>query len=355
MVSTVKPRPSHYEVLGLKPGASAAEIEQAFARSMSVFRPRALGGVAQVGMAYEVLRDAASRRAYDASIGVGREEKPGPFAAGWTVGPQFIGVPAPLVPRKPPLPAEGRVGSFIAGSMRDAVEAQPAPPPPAAPAILREAAEVRPRPAVEPRPALSLGQLSPADEAPIAWKRPAIAVAGVVAVVAFAGAMAGVSLGGDVEASQQPGRAVTLALPRAKPATAPAEPYTAAISPVVAGPRERHSVRVRTARAPQAPAAEADSSDASTPPPAQSVALDSAVDSSPPPSTLVETAAASLPLSKNVIARTIGRIGYACGEVASARPSAGEAGVFNVTCTSGDSYRAAPVRGRYRFHRLGGH
>jgi hypothetical protein len=31
----------------------------------------------------------------------------------------------------------------------------------------------------------------------------------------------------------------------------------------------------------------------------------------------------------------------------------GKAGVFKVTCTSGDSYRAAPVRGRYRFSRWG--
>jgi hypothetical protein len=26
--------------------------------------------------------------------------------------------------------------------------------------------------------------------------------------------------------------------------------------------------------------------------------------------------------------------------------------VFKVTCTSGDSYRAAPIHGRYRFKRL---
>jgi hypothetical protein len=33
----------------------------------------------------------------------------------------------------------------------------------------------------------------------------------------------------------------------------------------------------------------------------------------------------------------------------------GEApGTFKVTCTSGDSYRATPVNGRYRFRRLGG-
>ena len=64
---------------------------------------------------------------------------------------------------------------------------------------------------------------------------------------------------------------------------------------------------------------------------------------------------AKLPLPDAVVARTIGRIGYACGQVASTVPMDGKApGTFKVTCTSGDSYRAAPVNGRYRFRRLGG-
>jgi hypothetical protein len=61
-----------------------------------------------------------------------------------------------------------------------------------------------------------------------------------------------------------------------------------------------------------------------------------------------------MPLPNSVIANTIGRIGYPCGEVASTVPIDGAAGgVFKVTCTSGHSYRAAPVNGRYRFRRLG--
>jgi translation initiation factor IF-1 len=51
-----------------------------------------------------------------------------------------------------------------------------------------------------------------------------------------------------------------------------------------------------------------------------------------------------------VVARTIGRIGYPCGQVATASAMGG--GVFKVTCTSGHSYRAAPVGGRYRFRRM---
>jgi hypothetical protein len=59
---------------------------------------------------------------------------------------------------------------------------------------------------------------------------------------------------------------------------------------------------------------------------------------------------ASMPLSNAAIARTIGRIGYSCGRVASTSQILGN--MFKVTCTSGDSYRAAPVGGRYRFKRL---
>ena len=62
---------------------------------------------------------------------------------------------------------------------------------------------------------------------------------------------------------------------------------------------------------------------------------------------------AKLPLSNATIARTIGRIGYPCGSVASTTEGDGP-GVFTVNCTSGHSYRAAPVRGRYHFRRLSG-
>ena len=41
MISAVKSRPNHYEVLGLAPTASAAEVAAAFARELS--RPRVFG------------------------------------------------------------------------------------------------------------------------------------------------------------------------------------------------------------------------------------------------------------------------------------------------------------------------
>jgi hypothetical protein len=58
-------------------------------------------------------------------------------------------------------------------------------------------------------------------------------------------------------------------------------------------------------------------------------------------------------LPKAAIARTIQKIGYPCGGVSSvAAVDAG--GVFKVTCSSGHSYRAAPVGGRYRFKKWSG-
>jgi hypothetical protein len=55
-----------------------------------------------------------------------------------------------------------------------------------------------------------------------------------------------------------------------------------------------------------------------------------------------------------VVARTIERIGYSCGKVASTSAIEGSSGAYTVTCTSGQSYRAAPVRGRYHFRRISG-
>jgi hypothetical protein len=66
-------------------------------------------------------------------------------------------------------------------------------------------------------------------------------------------------------------------------------------------------------------------------------------------------AAARLPIPDRVVARTIERIGYACGEVASSAPVEGARGAFNVTCSSGQTFQATPVNGRYRFRRAASH
>ena len=60
---------------------------------------------------------------------------------------------------------------------------------------------------------------------------------------------------------------------------------------------------------------------------------------------------ADLPLPSKVIAHTIDRIGYSCGSVASAAAVDGAPGTYKVTCTSGQTYQAAPVHGRYHFRR----
>src|SRR5512132_1503209 len=68
MVETVSLRPNHYELLGLTPAASSAEIAQAFAKELSLLPMRPFGSLAQVSLAYETLRDPIKRVAYDASL-----------------------------------------------------------------------------------------------------------------------------------------------------------------------------------------------------------------------------------------------------------------------------------------------
>src|SRR5215213_1856660 len=109
MVSTVRSRPNHYEVLGLTPAASDAEILQAFAREMSMFRARPMAAVAQISVAYETLRNPAKRRAYDTSLGLVAEPEAAPVDAA---------APSPFIGAVPQARTEGlperRLGSFIA-------------------------------------------------------------------------------------------------------------------------------------------------------------------------------------------------------------------------------------------------
>jgi hypothetical protein len=62
---------------------------------------------------------------------------------------------------------------------------------------------------------------------------------------------------------------------------------------------------------------------------------------------------AALPLSDRVVASTLRKIGYPCGSIASKSAVEGSAGVYSVTCTSGHTYRATPINGRYRFRKAG--
>ena len=114
MGSTVKLRPNHYEVLGLTPGASGDEIAQAFAKALSDLRPRPFGSLAEVTVAYEILRDRSKREAYDISLGLKPKPKP---PAPPPVGAAGVGVirdarvgPAGAAARHGPLAASGAEG-----------------------------------------------------------------------------------------------------------------------------------------------------------------------------------------------------------------------------------------------------
>src|SRR3954453_13022702 len=96
MVSAVRSRPTHYEMLGLAPTAPGEEIARAFATEIGMFRVRAIGGVAEVSIAYETLRDPVKRRAYDVSLGLAPEPEPEPeprdAATAWRDKSQFFGL-----------------------------------------------------------------------------------------------------------------------------------------------------------------------------------------------------------------------------------------------------------------------
>jgi hypothetical protein len=366
MVSTVRSRPNHYETLGLTPAASKEEILKAFGREMSMFRARPMSAVAQLSIAYETLRNPDKRRAYDASIGLRPEAGNPSIPTPKQDRPRFLGsATAGVAARAAVDPSmrletaeealpEGRLGSFIAESLRDPARAEEALPQPKP--------EPRPQaaPGVETHLADMLGSRHPAANH---WrdsgarssglKRPALAAGGLLLAVGLAGALLGWR-GGTDEAPQRAVPDMAIALPAATPAKD--VPARSAPAQEAAPAREAH---------PRQPAADV-RGESIPPPPKVATAdeLQSGVDQVPEGQAVEQTVeqavadapatgpvAAAIPLPNPVIARTISRIGYACGQVASTEAAAGEAEVFKVTCTSGQSFRAAPVRGRYHFRR----
>jgi hypothetical protein len=363
MATAVKMRPNHYEVLGLERRAGLDEIARAFALKMS------LGAkVLELCTAYETLRDPERRRAYDEALEPKREERAWGIAAlRWSGGPYMMSAvanPAPAAVRKP---RPEQPAPFIAAPLGEAARTDA--PPSRAQELLRRLEEQR-RPvsapairATEPPPKTDAelnqlldeiraagradkNRLRTAESRGFEWNRAAIALGGLVVGVGVLGAMAGLSVAGHEQAVQaQAG--VSVALPRAKP-VAVADLQRAEAAPVAPPQRDEpaHAVVPRT---PLARAA-VEQIQPEGAPAAETVAEPSfeqaAVAEAP-------AVAAGMPLPAAVVSRTIERIGYPCGGVASSTPVEGSAGVFTVTCASGHSYRASPVRGRYHFRRLG--
>ena len=354
MVSAVKSRPSYYEVLGLAPTASTDEVVAAFARELS--RPRAFGGIAEVSIAYQALRDPSKRAAYDASLGL----KPTDARAAERRDTDRLPLPVQHAdPQSRPQPtAEARIPSFIASSLRQPVDPDLRHVP--TPGFRSQLVQAPPKTRLAQHAGgdraasrVEVELVRDPESSPIGW-RP-IGVAGAVIVaVGLLGAWAG-SNATNASEPQQFGRTVTVALPRPTPLRtmlAPArtgvevQPERRTRAAVVGARVERvplaQSRRVLADQQPQAPLSERSEAEAN--------ASGEAIAQAAP----IATDAAHLPFANAVIARTIGRIGYACGQVAATTAIDGEApGVFKVTCTSGQSYRAAPVGGRYHFKRLG--
>jgi hypothetical protein len=355
MVETVSLRPNHYELLGLTPAASSAEIAQAFAKELSLLPMRPFGSLAQVSLAYETLRDPIKRVAYDASLRPAPKPEPSHPLIGRLESAAYLGgatakpvvrpaalSSSPVTPRPEPL-GEPRT----APSASELLRQSPKP----------TAREIDP-PLVTHRPLHhdALDRFDQSEKASIDWRLPALA-GGALMLAVVLGAWTGWEAGNDNEQVQPEAAAMLKTLPGRALPTLDVSPEAPA--PIVAeAPPERRTrapvAAARTARARppfQIDLPEVDSVEAAQADQAQSeaIATEQAVAEAP----AVAPTAAKLPLPKAVIARTIGRIGYACGQVASATAVEGSAGVFTVTCTSGHSYRAAPVRGRYHFRRLG--
>lgn len=375
MSTTVKSRPTHYEVLGLTPGATADEIAKAFANE--VLRPRPFGSLAEVTVAYETLRDRIKREAYDISLGLKpKPASPQPAAPEWSsYSMRASPRPAPQ-PAKAPLPRpvpradlppraevrpEPKVSPFLAAaspgepSNADFREARPKP---SASAEQQRRPEAAPEPRLDQSPA---GDLLHFDEAPrfrfdraglSQWKLPALG-AGALILSVTVGAWTGLEAGNDNEQALAE-NSITMEVPAAKPlpelAGSPLALEPSVAEDAAQRPTRAAAVRVERPRQPlqidlpEEGAAEAQFS--------QGRSDEIATDQTVVESSSVEATQAKLPLPNAVIARTIGRIGYPCGQVAGAT-AMGSPGVFKVTCTSGHSYRAAPVRGRYRFRQLG--
>lgn len=368
MATAVRSRPNHYELLGLTPAATDEDISRAFAREIGPHRPRPLGGTAAICVAFETLRDPVRRRDYDASLGLTPKPAPAPRLEGWHfaghVRVSHPGLPAaevshreepkPVIEAPPETAAEPQPEPFIAEAPLESEAPEPhvEAEPPHRPAIRHS-----PRPAPLPgvlrsRPVPMDVRILPMEEAAAVWKRPAILAVALFVAVALLGVLAGLWASRDV-GQQAPEAAVTLPV-------APTEAHAATIVPEVepAPPPSAEPRRERDAR-PAASQARARSVSTAPEPVLEEAQRAEDVPEIPSEEVAALTSQASemsatLPLSDSTVARTLSRIGYSCGKVASTSAVDGAPGVFKVTCSSGQSYKATPIGGRYRFRRWAG-
>jgi hypothetical protein len=367
MVSSVRSRPNHYETLGLAPSASDEEIAEAFARKMGELRWHPVGSKAVICIAYETLRNAAKRRRYDLSLGL--ISKSAPRQWGFAVTPQrwaFIAaepanpgiapIPEPHVTAEPA--EEPRVASFISSSLRDLARpmggeasSRPTRTSPAADArVEREIEQILTAPVAE-------GE-EDSTERRFGWAKPVLAVGGFVLAAGLVGTVAGLSVT-DNQAPAQAEPAAAVGRPPAKqdvgrevaspaPVVAPDEAQVE--QPFRAAPK--HSLtRQRPSAWAQRQVRDIQSGDIAAGE-GQATELASGELASDP--LAPQSVAAKMALPDKVVARTLDRVGYKCGEVASTAAVEGSSGAFKVTCTSGQTYQATQVRGRYRFSRSGG-
>ena len=351
MVSGVKSRPNHYEALGLPPAASDDEIARAFVKKMSLFGAHGMDEAAHILIAYETLRNAEKRREYDASIGLGA--KRAPELRQWSASlapPRW----SPFIASATAKPGEdGDSGSF-----EPHVAAEPPAQAPAARKIAPESG-LQPQPA-RPEPDGGLEALvhhiravgrserenlrQARNRAPD-WKKPMLAVSGLVLGAGLIGTLAGLSVtDNETPAQAEPAKAST-----------PPKPSSIAARPAafVATAIETQAERAQEAAVPEYRTRRAKRPRPSSFAERESLDLESA-NQAAAVAQPAQAVAADMPLPGSLVARTIERIGYACEKVASTAPVEGEAeGVYKVTCSSGQSYQATPVHGRYRFRRLG--
>jgi hypothetical protein len=363
MVDTLKARPNHYETLGLTPSASSEDIAKAFAKEVELLPLRPLGTFSQVSAAYETLRDPVRRMAYDASLSapprpnhplIGRLERT-PIDGKPPASAKSAEIPPRPVPAEVLEPAPEPIPAPAAGqSVRQPPKADDLPTPP------------RQRP--EPPEQQFLDQVDwhelERQERAERSIRPDVgglimntAVGGALLLAIVLGAWTGLEAGNDNLQGQQVTADLPISLsPAAEKETLPTPASRPSMEPANAERAKepaQTAARVEPARAPlqiDLPREAAAKPAASEKPQIlETPSGDFTAEPAAPP-----VRSAKLPLPDAVVARTIAGIGYACGQVASTSPMEGEApGTFKVTCTSGDSYRAAPRQGRYHFRRLG--